>query len=201
MGKAKKAGRKSTAGGDARSRCLGDVATNAELRMRADTRLSTAWTLFLDRELQSMTVVDDSGRPVGTLLRRDLADAVLDDAPTVPGAMLDELGPELGRQLSPPGESLAASGRAGWSRGWRNEEPLVEDVMRASVNTLPASASLEDAAAVFEVAELSEVVVVDDRGRMLGLVAGEDLVPYLPSGPAAAGRARLRPAPRAAARR
>jgi CBS domain-containing protein len=182
MGKAKKAGRKSMADGVVRSRCLGDVAGNAELRMRADTRLSTAWTSFLDRDLQSITVVDDAGRPVGTLLRRDLADAVLDDAPTVPSAMLDE--------LTPPAESLATNGRApSWPRGWRSEEALVEDVMRASVNTLPASASLEDAAAVFEVAELSEVVVVDDRGRMVGLVAGEDLVPYLPSGPAA-GRAR-----------
>jgi CBS-domain-containing membrane protein len=194
----KKAGRRATGDHDTRrtelGRCLGDVVGNADLRMRADTRLSTAWTVFLDRDLQSITVVDDTGRPVGTLLRRDLADSVLDDAPTVPGALLEE--------LSPPVEAigLGLGSRAPWPRGWRNEEALVEDIMRGSVNTLPASASLEDAAAVFEVAELSEVVVVDERGQMLGLVAGEDLVPYLPAGP---GRARLRPlsAPRPSVRR
>jgi CBS domain-containing protein len=176
------------------SRSLGDVATNADLRMRIDTRLSTAWAVFLDRDLQSVTVVDDAGRPVGTVLRRDLADAVLDDAPTVPGAMLDD--------LTPPTEAAAPNGRGPWSGGWRNEEAMVEDIMRGSVNTLPSSASLEDAAAVFEVAELSEVVVVDERGYMVGLVAGEDLVPYLPSG-RGAGRSRARPGlpSRAAARR
>jgi CBS domain-containing protein len=173
-------------------RRLGEVASKADLRLRADTRLSSAWTLFIDRELQSLTVVDEGGRPVGTLHRRDLADAVLDDTPTMPGALLDD--------LTPPSESDRAAVRAGWPRGWRNDEPLVEDIMRATVNTLPASATLEDAAAVFEVAELSEVVVVDERGQMLGLVAGEDLVPYLPGG-AAAGRARLRPPGRAVARR
>jgi CBS domain-containing protein len=192
----KKTGQRAMGADDLRSsgtRCLGDVVANAELRMRADTRLSTAWAVFLDRDLQSMTVVDEVGRPVGTLLRRDLADAVLDDAPTVPAAMLDE--------LTPPGEAASANGRAAWPRGWRNEEALVEDIMRCSVNTLPASASLQDAAAVFEVAQLSEVVVVDERGHMLGLVAGEDLVPYLPTGPTA-GRPRARPLPsRAAVRR
>jgi CBS-domain-containing membrane protein len=165
-----------------RGRCLGDVAGNADLKMRADTRLSTAWTIFLDRDLQSITVIDELERPMGTLLRRDLADAVLDDAPTVPGVLLEELG--------------GASDRADTRRaqGWRNEEAAVEEVMRASVNTLPASASLEDAASVFEVASLSEVVVVDDAGRMIGLVAAEDLVPFLPSAPLAA-RSRWRPGP------
>jgi CBS-domain-containing membrane protein len=158
---------------DGAPRRLGEVAGNGDLRMRTDTRLATAWTVFLDRELQWITVVDDGGRPVGTLLRRDLADAVLDEAPTVPTALLDD--------LTPPPE-VTLPGRAPWPRGWRNEEAMVEDIMRGTVNTLPASASLQDAAAVFEVAELSEVVVVDDRGRMLGLVAGEDLVPYLPPG-------------------
>jgi CBS domain-containing protein len=187
----KKAGRRATGEFDTRriqrGRCLGEVVGNADLRMRVDTRLSTAWSVFLDRDLQSITVVDDSGRPVGTLLRRDLAESVLDDAPTVPGALLEE--------LTPPREAvgLGLGRRAAWPQGWRNDEPLVEEIMRASVNTLPASASVEDAAAVFEVAELSEVVVVDDRGQMLGLVAGEDLVPYLPAGPASS-RARLRAA-------
>jgi CBS-domain-containing membrane protein len=79
---------------------------------------------------------------------------------------------------------------------------MVEEIMRVAVNTLPAAASLADAAAVLEVAELSEVVVVDERGQMVGLVAAEDLVPYLPSGPPS-GRGRLRQGSggRAAARR
>jgi CBS domain-containing protein len=136
--------------------------------MRADTRLSNAWTIFIERDLQSITVVDELERPMGTLMRRDLADAVLDDAPTVPGVLLEELG----------GATDRADGRR--AQGWRNQEGAVEEVMRVSVNTLPASASLEDAASVFEVASLSEVVVVDDGGRMLGLVSAEDLVPYLP---------------------
>jgi CBS-domain-containing membrane protein len=179
----KKIGRTSATAQDLRSSgCLGDVAANAELRMRADTLLTTAWTVFLDRDLQSVTVVDDSGHPVGTLMRRDLADAVLDDAPTLPDALLGE-----------PNASGATSTEdrpAAWRGGWRNEQATVEDIMRASVNTLPASASLEAAAAALEEAQLSEVVVVDERGSMLGLVAGEELVPYLPSGPR---RARPRP--------
>jgi len=174
--------------------CLGNVAANAEHRLRADTHLSAAWAIFLDRDLQSMTVVDDPGRPVGTLMRRDLADAVLDGAPTVPTATLED--------LMPPGEPAILSEGAGWRAGWREGEATVEDIMRGSVNTLPASASLEDAAAVLEAAQLSEVVVVDEQGCMLGIVAGEELVPYLPFDPGA-GRARLRPrlAPRSTARR
>src|SRR3954471_18204563 len=134
----KKAGRRATGEHDTRKgagqpgRCLGEVAGNADLRMRADTRLSTAWAVFLDRDLQTITVVDENGRPVGTLLRRDLADSVLDDAPTIPGALLEE--------LTPPVEAigLGLGARGAWPRGWRNDEALVEDVMRASVNTLPS---------------------------------------------------------------
>jgi CBS-domain-containing membrane protein len=186
----KKTGRTGATARDLRSSgggaCLGDVAANAELRMRADTLLTTAWTVFLDRDLQSVTVVDDSGHPVGTLMRRDLADAVLDDGPTLPDAVLEE--------LTSGGDRSAEDRPAAWRRGWRNEQATVEDIMHASVNTLPASASLEAAAAALEEAQLSEVVVVDERGSMLGLVAGEELVPYLPSGPGA-GRARPRPGP------
>lgn len=164
--------------------CLGNVAANADHRLRADTHLSAAWAVFLDGDLQSMTVVDDSGRPVGTLMRRDLADAVLDGAPTVPTATLED--------LTPPGEAALRNDGSGWRAAWAHDDATVEDIMRGSVNTLPAYASLEDAAAVLEAAQLSEVVVVDEQGRMLGLVAGDELVPYLPSGPAA-GRARARP--------
>jgi CBS-domain-containing membrane protein len=160
-------------------RRLGDVAGNADLRMAAETKLSIAWTIFLDRDLQSITIVDELGRPMGTLLRRDLADAVLDDAPTVPGILLEELG----------SSTDSVGGRR--SSRWRNEEAAVEEVMRASVNTLPSTASLEDAASVFEVASLSEVVVVDDAGRMVGVVAAEDLIPFLPA--ATPPRPRWRP--------
>jgi CBS domain-containing protein len=152
-------------------RVLGDLASNADLRMRAGTRLTSAWAVFLDRGLQSVTVVDEAGRPVGTLLRRDVADAVLDDAPTVPGVLLDE--------MTPPAEARIVGERLAWPRYFRQHDALVDDIMRGTVNTLPSSASIEDAAAVFEVAELSEVVVVDDRGSMIGLVAADDLIPYL----------------------
>jgi CBS domain-containing protein len=193
MGKV--SGRKATAdrevGAPARTRCLADLTTNADLHIRADTRLSTAWTMFLDRDLYSLTVVDDAGKPVGTLVRRDLADAVLDDAPTVPGSLLEE--------LMPSSERLQVAARTWWPREWRSDEALVEDIMRTTVNTLPASATLADAAAVFEVAELSEVVVVNEEGLMLGLVAADDLVPYLPDDrranrarPGASGRAPAR---------
>jgi CBS-domain-containing membrane protein len=156
--------------------------------------LSAAWALFLDRDLQSMTVVDDSGRPVGTLMRRDLADAVLDGAPTVPTAKLED--------LTPLDEASMRNQSADWRPGGHHEEAMVEDIMRGSVNTLPAWASLKDAAAVLEAAQLSEVVVVDEQGRMLGLVASEELVPYLPPAPdAGRARPRPRPAPRSPARR
>jgi CBS domain-containing protein len=202
MAMGKKAERRRATHTDAGERdhqpCLGDVAGNAELRMRADTRLSTAWAVFIDRDLPSVTVVDDAGHPVGTLLRRELAEAVLDDAPTVPGVVLEDLTPpaETARQ------SAAGARTESWTRGWRNEEAIVEEIMRAAVNTLPAAASLADAAAVLEVAELSEVIVVDERGLMVGLVAAEDLVPYLPPGPPGGrGRPRQGSGGRAAARR
>ena len=140
--------------------CLGDLVQNLHPRVQGDTRLTTAWNVFLDHALQSVTVVDLADRPIGILWRADLAEAVLDDAPTMPGLLLGPLGRDRGER-------------------WRGPASVVQDIMKPLASTLPASATLEDAAAALEAAEVSEMVVVDEAGRMLGVVEADDLVPYL----------------------
>jgi CBS-domain-containing membrane protein len=108
-------------------------------------RARVIWTLFVDRGLSWVPVVDETGHPIGTLLRGDLAAAFPDER--MPGGRLED-------------------------------HPIVEDLMRDDVRVVHVSAPLTEARALLESGALTELVVVDHRGVMLGTVSREVLARF-----------------------
>jgi CBS-domain-containing membrane protein len=123
-------------------RCLGHLVAPLAFEVRGDMRARVIWRLFLERGLGWVPVVDETGHPIGTLLRDDLATVF--------------------RGVPRPGDE------AGWEE---DEAPLVEEVMRAEVAILRADAGLAEACALLDASPLPAVVVVDHRGTMLGTVS------------------------------
>lgn len=132
-------------------------------RIRSDMRVGVTWALFIERALAMATVVDERGRPVGTLWRGDLAAAVLDDEPTQPGG-------NVGR---PDGDDRQWPFRRGPPV---SELSLVGDLMRVGVPTITSNASVEQARAILRDTGAAELVVVDRSGGMLGILAARDLL-------------------------
>ena len=131
--------------------------------IRTDTRIGVTWAIFIERALAMAPVVDGRGRPVGTLWRGDLAAAMLDDEPTQPGASAIANGADEQSWLfrrSPPVSELT----------------LVADIMRQSVFTIPITATVEEAQARLAATGSAELVVVDGRGAMVGLVDARSLL-------------------------
>jgi predicted transcriptional regulator len=126
-----------------RERHLTELVARPPFEVRGDMRARVIWTLFRERGLTWVPVVDESGHPIGTLLRADLAAAF--------GG---------GAEVALPG----------------GDRPTVEDVMRNDVSVVGVNASVDEARALLEAGQLTDLVVVDRRGIMLGTVSRETLV-------------------------
>jgi CBS domain-containing protein len=55
----------------------------------------------------------------------------------------------------------------------------IDDAMTEELRTLPATASVYDAASMLSDGSLHSVIVVDDDGKLAGIVTSTDLVRYL----------------------
>lgn len=131
-----------------RPRFLAEIVAPQPFEVRGDMRARVIWTLFRERGMSWAPVVDETGRPIGMLLRGDLALAF---------GHADRYGPT-------------------WT-GDEDEPLIVQDLMRREIGVLRASAPLAEARALLAASLLPEVVVVDHRGIMLGTVSRETLAP------------------------
>jgi CBS domain-containing protein len=140
--------RSSSAAPDDRPRILSEIVAPPPFEVRGDMRARVIWTLFRERGMAWVPVVDETGHPIGTLLRSELATAFCPDGGLAPGEARDE------------------------------EEPLiVADLMRREVRMVCASAPVAEARALLAATSLPALVVVDHRGVMLGTVSHDTLAP------------------------
>lgn len=120
------------------------------------------WSIFIERGIESTPVVDDDGRPVGTLCRadveklswRDRLDGHEDGSLAL---WLPE--PEV---TGIPGASLDPD----WRFRWR-----VGKIMRPLTGVLSDNASVAEASALFEQTGLRLIAVVDPYGILVGTIS------------------------------
>jgi CBS-domain-containing membrane protein len=135
---------------DERPRFLAEIVAAPPFEVRGDMRARVIWALFRERGMAWVPVVDETGRPIGTLLHADLASTFCPE-----GALSGEARDE-------------------------DDPLIVADLMRREVRVLRASAPLAEARLLLATTSLPAVVVVDHRGIMLGTVSRETLAPPRP---------------------
>lgn len=129
-----------------------EVMTREVLAVRPDTPLRTAAELLLENSISGMPVVDEQGQVLGMVSKTDVMRHRLEAG-------------EASVSLSSDQHIL--------------EDTTVEDVMTRQVLTVPAGASLVEAARILVHAGVHRVPVVSPRGVLLGLVTTSDLVRWV----------------------
>jgi predicted transcriptional regulator len=146
---------------------LRTVMTTDVVTVTADITLAEAADVFADRGIGAAPVVDADGRVIGLLRDEDLLSsesrlhlpttiAILGVNFTLPG--------EVARYDEELRKAIASS---------------VGEVMETEFPHLAPDATLEDAATLMHEADVTHVVVIDDDGRAVGVVARGDLVRHL----------------------
>lgn len=146
-----------------RSMPVRDAMTTDVLAFAPDDSVEAAMRALVDRGIDAAPVVDD-GRVVGLLSTGDLI--VAEGQVHVPTVFS-----LLGASIELPGERK------------RFEEDLrralggtVADVMTPDPHTVGPDETLEDAATLLHTHDVSRLPVVDDDGRLLGILARGDII-------------------------
>ncbi|MCX4744742.1 CBS domain-containing protein [Kitasatospora sp. NBC_01287] len=136
-------------------RTVHDVMTREVVSARPDTPFKEVAALFHRNDVTAIPVVDDQGRPVGVVSEADLIrkEAVLPD----PG----------GRD---PGRRLDAYDRA------RAEAETAGGLMTGPAVTARGGWSIAEAARAMEKHKVKRLPVVDEIGRLVGIVSRSDLL-------------------------
>ncbi|BFV60602.1 CBS domain-containing protein [Kitasatospora sp. CMC57] len=136
-------------------RTVHDVMTHEVVTARPDTPFKEVAALFHRNDITAIPVVDDEGRPLGMVSEADLVrkEAVLAD-------------PE-GRT---PGRWLDAHDRA------RAEAETAGGLMTSPAVTAHADWSIPEAARAMDKHKVKRLPVVDEIGRLVGIVSRRDLL-------------------------
>jgi CBS domain-containing protein len=119
----------------------------------AETRpLSQAVDLMLEKGLKRLPVVDGEGRLTGMLSRLDIFRTVMVEAPDWNAFRAQKI------------EVLHLKN--------------VADILRRDTQTVLPDASIEEVIRVIDANDIQRVAVVDDEGRLLGLISDRDLLHY-----------------------
>jgi CBS domain-containing protein len=171
---------------------VADVMTRDVAQARPDTPMGEIVTLLIDRALRALPVVDAERQVVGMITDGDLLTR---------GAL--DLSVELQRALPLPERAAHVATLA-------DHPHRAADVMIRDPVTLPAHTPLAQAAAIMVDRDLKRLPVVDEQGRLVGMVSRSDLLktiaeglrqrptepPPLPAGaPATVGEMMLREVP------
>lgn len=143
---------------------VADVMTRDVAQARPETSMAEIVRLLIDRAVRALPVVDAERRVVGIITDGDLL--------TRGGAML----PVRLQQLLPQGE------RAAHVASLTEHPPQAADVMTPNPITLPTTTSLARAAAVMAAENLKRLPVVDDAGRLVGMVSRSDVLKTVAEG-------------------
>ncbi len=139
-----------------RHRIVGELMTSAVIHVRPDTRFKEIARLLAEHDITSVPVVDDQDRPLGVVSEADLlrhqAAAGEDPVPLVPAA----------RPSAPDradGEAVAAQG-----------------LMTSPAVCARPEWTVAEAARLMDDRHLKRLLVVDEAGRLIGIVSRSDLL-------------------------
>lgn len=143
---------------------VADVMTRDIAQVAPDTPVSEIVTLLIDRALRALPVVDAQRRVVGMITDGDLL---------ARGGM--DLSVDVQRALPLPERAAEVASLSA-------QPHRAADLMTPDPITLPAATPLAQAAAVMADRQLKRLPVVDEQGRLVGMVSRYDLLKTVAEG-------------------
>lgn len=143
---------------------VADVMTHQVAQVQPDTPVSEIVTLLIDRALRAVPVVDPDRHVVGMITDGDLLTR-------------DVMDLSVGVQ-----RALPLLERAAQIASLADQPHRAADVMTSNPITLPTTTPLAQAAAVMASRTLKRLPVVDEQGRLVGMVSRYDLLKTVAEG-------------------
>jgi CBS domain-containing protein len=140
---------------------IAELMTKAVVCVRPETSAEELMTLFLERGISGVPVVDDAGRPVGMVSKTDLLRAERDRGDTA------EI--ERGREPRAP-DGFHVTEVARW---------LMKDVMTPAVLALNEREHVGHAAALMAYEGVHHLPVLSDGGEVVGMLSSLDVLRWL----------------------
>ena len=141
---------------------VADIMTREVVSVRTDMRVGQIARVFREHQLSGLPVIDEAGELVGIITELDMVKRHA--RPQMP-TFLPLLGAFLPLGTKEYKESLR-----------RITGVMAEDIMTTPVNTISPDASVEDAATVMVSNRSNPLPVVDDSGRMIGIISRTDIL-------------------------
>jgi CBS domain-containing protein len=143
--------------------------------VRSGTGVQHARLEMMEKEAKEVVVVDPEGRPVGLVQGDDLMHDAVETEPYAPAssrrrAALEPFALETDSGDDAEGQPLGA------------QAPLVvDDVLSSVAASMPADASICEAASLMKREHCDAVLVVDSESHFLGIVTPDDIVGWVSS--------------------
>jgi CBS domain-containing protein len=138
--------------GQIASRSAADVMTAPAVTIGDDHPLTEAVDVMLEKGVKRLPVVDGAGRLTGMLSRLDIFRTVMQEAPDWNAFRAQHI--EV-RHLKSVG-----------------------DILRRDTQTVSPETSIEEVIRIIDHNDIQRVAVVDDQGKLLGLISDRDLLHY-----------------------
>ena len=153
--------------GPAESTPILEIMTRQVVQVAPDSSVDELTTILLERGISGAPVVDDKGRPLGIVSKTDLLRDHYSrgDSVEVPKMELHRGGVE-----APLDRGLHVQPEPG---------PTVRDVMTPLAFALPENASVARASALMAVEAVHRIVVVDEAGKVSGILSSLDVLRWL----------------------
>lgn len=141
---------------------VADIMTREVISVRPDTRVGQIARIFREHGLSGLPVVSEDGELVGIVTELDMVKRHA--RPQMPD-FLPLLGVYVPLRTKEYRESLR-----------RITGVVAQDIMTTPVNTISPDASIEDAATVMVSNRSNPLPVVDETGKMVGIISRTDLL-------------------------
>lgn len=141
---------------------VADIMTTEVISLRAETKVGEIARLFREYQLSGLPVVNDANEPIGIVTELDMI--TRHARPKLP-TFLPLLGAYVPLRSKEYQESLR-----------RITGVVAQDIMTSPVNTISPDASIEDLATLMISNRSNPLPVVDESGRMIGIVSRTDVL-------------------------
>lgn len=141
---------------------VADIMTTEVISLRAETKVGEIAHLFREYQLSGLPVVNDANEPIGIVTELDMI--TRHARPKLP-TFLPLLGAYVPLRSKEYQESLR-----------RITGVVAQDIMTSPVNTIGPDASIEDLATLMISNRSNPLPVVDESGRMIGIVSRTDVL-------------------------
>ncbi len=142
---------------------VADIMTREVISVRPDTRVGDIARLFREYQLSGLPVVNEENVPVGVITELDM--------------ITRHARPKMPTFLPLLGAYIPLMGKKDYQESLRRITGVVaQDIMTTPVNTIGPDASIEDAATVMVSNRSNPLPVVDEEGRIIGIVSRTDVL-------------------------